>query len=646
MKCGDFMKDRFYTIGMAGHIDHGKTALTKALTNIETDRLKEEKERNISIELGYAPLKLNTEFEVSIIDVPGHERFIRQMIAGVTGIDMVLLIVAADEGIMPQTKEHIEVLSFLGIKRGLIVITKIDRVDEDFVELVKEDIKVHVEGTFLEQAPLAFVDSMSGKGIDELKNIIQIELVDIPGRGSYYQGAFRLPIDQVFTVHGQGTVVRGTAYEGTVREGDILEILPQGEKVRVRQMQVHHQAKKEAHAGQRVALNLGGLSKDMISRGDVLVSPNHFSRTDTIDISLQTVKTLKLSIKQRSLVKVHIGTAQVLGTVVFFDRNQLEEDEEILCQVRLNEPIVTKRGDHFILRRPTPPEIIGGGTVIDSFGKRYRFGEETVRMLVRKKEGTSSDRILDALKEHKLMSIKQLVQETNLIEETVVESIQVLLEQGGVIQFIEGYFMISEIYNEMTNIVQLDLQEYHLKFPMRIGKNKAEIIQSLKAYVPQKTAEIMIDQLIKEKKLERKEQFLTGVGFEPNYPEKWRNRIENLLKKLQGQGLNVDPWEELVSKEGIPKEMHDDLKFFLQSKGITYYLDGKYTIHSKVFEYNLHKLIDKTKGEFTLKEAKDVLTVSRKYVVPFLELLDHLAITERKGANRLWSINKRELKIL
>jgi selenocysteine-specific elongation factor len=640
------MKDRFYTIGMAGHIDHGKTALTKALTNIETDRLKEEKERNISIELGYAPLKINDELEVSIIDVPGHERFIRQMIAGVAGIDMVLLIVAADEGIMPQTKEHIEVLSFLGIKRGLIVITKIDRVDEEFIELVKEDIKIHVEGTFLEQAPLALVDSISGKGIDELKHEIQIVLEDIPGRSCYYQGPFRLPIDQVFTVHGQGTVVRGTAYEGTVREGDILEILPQGDKVRVRQMQVHHQAKKEAQAGQRVALNLGGLSKDMIHRGDVLVSSNQFLSTNIIDISLQTVNVLKLPIKQRSLVKVHIGTAQVVGTIVFFDRNQLEEKEEVLCQVRLNEPIVTKRGDHYILRRPTPSEIIGGGTVIDPYGKRYRFGEETVRLLARKKEGTPSERISDALKEHKFMSIKQLVEQTSLIEEVVIENIQVLLKQGDVIQFIEGQYMTSEIYNEITGIVQLDLQEYHLKFPMRIGKKKAEIIQSLKSYVPQKSAEVIIDQLIKEKKLERKEQFLTGVGFKPNYPGKWNNRIENLLKKLQGQGLDVDPWEELISKEGIPKEMHDDLKFFLQSKGITYFLDEKYTIHSKVFEYNLNKLIDQTKDEFTLKEAKDALTVSRKYLVPFLELLDHLAITERKGVNRLWSNDKGKMKIV
>jgi selenocysteine-specific elongation factor len=642
---GDFMKDRFYTIGMAGHIDHGKTALTKALTNIETDRLKEERERNISIELGYAPLKLNDEFEVSIIDVPGHERFIRQMIAGVAGIDMVLLIVAADEGIMPQTKEHIEVLSFLGITRGLIVITKIDRVDEDFIELVKEDIQLHVEGTFLEQAPLAFVDSISSKGIDELKNKIQMELEGIPGRSCYYQGPFRLPIDQVFTVHGQGTVVRGTAYEGTVREGDVLEILPQGEKVRVRQMQVHHQTKKEAHAGQRVALNLGRVSKDMIERGDVLVSTNHFTSTDTIDISLQTVKTLNFPLKQRSSVKLHIGTTQVLGTVVFFDRKQLGEDEEVLCQIRLNEPIVTKRGDHYILRRPSPPEILGGGTVIDPYGKRYKFGEETVRMLARKKEGTPRDRILDALQEHKFMSIKQLVKQTNLIEEIAVETIQLLEKERGVFQVIEGHYMISKIYDELVNIVQLELQEYHLKFPMRMGKNKAEIIQSLKAYVPHKFAEVLIDQLIIGKKLERREQFLTSVGFEPNYPEKWRNRIENLLVILHGQGLDVDLWEELVSKEGIPKELHDDLKFFLQSQGITYFLDEKYSIHCKVFEYNLNRLIKKTKDEFTLKEAKEVLAVSRKYLVPFLELLDDLGITKRKGTNRIWSSGRVDMKI-
>ncbi|WP_370621795.1 selenocysteine-specific translation elongation factor [Bacillus sp. JCM 19034] len=247
---------KHYTIGLAGHIDHGKTTLTKALTNIDTDRLKEEKERKISIELGYAPLQLSEDMEISIIDVPGHERFIRQMIAGVAGIDLVLLVVAADEGVMPQTREHLEILQLLNIKRGLVVVTKVDRIDEELREIVELDIRDSIEGTFLEEAPLHFVDSVAKDGIEELKATIKKELDAVPNRDD--SGAFRLPIDQVFTVHGQGTIVRGTVYEGNVQEGDMLELYPQQIPVRVRQLQVHRQERKQGRAGQRVAINLGG----------------------------------------------------------------------------------------------------------------------------------------------------------------------------------------------------------------------------------------------------------------------------------------------------------------------------------------------------------------------------------------------------
>ena len=396
---------------MAGHIDHGKTSLTKALTNVDTDRLKEEKERQISIELGFAPLYEDEEIQISVIDVPGHERFIRQMIAGVAGIDLVVLVVAGDEGVMPQTREHLDILGFLGIRNGIVAITKIDRVDEEFVDLVKDDIFEELQGTVFENSPFVLVDSLSMKGIDELKNLIVDTLKEQEMRD--VKGAFRLPIDQVFTVKGQGTVVRGTVYEGSVEEGQTLMIMPKGIEVRGRQLQVHHKPAKKAFAGQRVAINLSNVTKEDLERGDVVVSSEHFNVTRTIDVAIRVVEDLDYMVKQRMPIKCHIGTAEVMGRIVFFDRNDLkEENGEILCQLRLEHEIVTKRGDRFIIRRPSPQETIGGGWVIDPRGEKYRFGVQTIEELEKKKVGTPKERMIAALTEGKSLILSELIKRT------------------------------------------------------------------------------------------------------------------------------------------------------------------------------------------------------------------------------------------
>ncbi|WP_234946545.1 selenocysteine-specific translation elongation factor [Bacillus sp. m3-13] len=310
------MINKHYTIGMAGHIDHGKTTLTKALTGVDTDRLKEEKERQISIELGYAPLEMEDGSLLSIIDVPGHERFIRQMIAGVSGIDLVILVVAADEGVMPQTKEHLEIVKFLQIQKGIIAITKKDKVEEELLDLVQEEIMDELEGSVFHHAPVVFLDSTKNIGIENLKETIRGQLQNIQHKQE--TGDFRLPIDQVFTIKGQGTVVRGTILEGIVQTEDELQILPAGVPVKARQLQVHNKMVNKAKAGQRVAVNLPNISAEDITRGDVLVLSQTYETTDTIDVSLKFIKKLQYPIKQRSVVKVHIGTAEVMGKIIFF----------------------------------------------------------------------------------------------------------------------------------------------------------------------------------------------------------------------------------------------------------------------------------------------------------------------------------------
>lgn len=628
------MEKHYYTVGMAGHIDHGKTSLTKALTNVDTDRLKEEKERQISIELGFAPLDLGDNLVASVIDVPGHERFIRQMIAGVAGIDLVILVVAADEGVMPQTKEHLDILSFLGIKRGIVAVTKIDKVEADFVELVKEEVKEQLQGTVFADSPMILVDSLKGYGINELKEQIKEDLLETEERNA--NGAFRLPIDQVFTVKGQGTVVRGTVYEGTVLEGQSLLILPSRKETKARQLQVHHKPAERAVAGQRVAINLSNVTKEDLERGDVLVDKEHFVVTDTIDISLSFVNHLRLSIKQRTPIKLHLGTSEVMGKIVFFDRNEVTEDaDEVLCQLRLNEEIVTKRGDRFILRRATPVETIGGGWVVDPNGQKYKFGQATAEMLQKKKEGTPSQRIIDLLKEKKYLTKKDLLQQTSLKEEVLLE---IKESEPDLIEVLHGYSLLSE-QTALLNKAKDVLANFHEKYPMRMGMNKAELVSFLSHNIPKEWVGAAVDQATQKGDLRKQEQFISLADFEESYPTNWSKRIESLLQKLDSDLLNVKTWEEYGKDAGLPKEVIDELKHFLRQKGRIYFLDDKIAITKSTFEQSLHKLINQTGDSFDLKQAKDALDVSRKYLIPFVELLDQLGITKRQDQIRVWVRN-------
>ncbi|PLR78493.1 selenocysteine-specific translation elongation factor [Bacillus sp. V3-13] len=631
LKVGGILDKRYFTIGMAGHIDHGKTSLTKALTNIDTDRLKEEKERQISIELGFAPLYEDEEIQISVIDVPGHERFIRQMIAGVAGIDLVVLVVAADEGVMPQTEEHLDILGFLGIQSGIVAITKIDRVEQEFIELVKEDIFEELAGTVFEDAPYVLVDSLSGKGIEDLKNLIidtlkKQEMRDI-------RGAFRLPIDQVFIVKGQGTVVRGTVYEGTVEEGQPLKILPKSVDVRARQLQVHHQPAKKAFAGQRAAINLSGVAKEDIERGDVLVSSEHFIVTRTIDVAIRVVEDLEYIVKQRMPIKCHIGTAEVMGRIVFFDRNEIkEENGEILCQLRLDEEIVTKRNDRFIIRRPSPQETIGGGWVIDPRGEKYRFGNHTIEELEKKKAGSPKDRIIAALAESKALPVFELIKRTALDEGTL----DAQLSDEEFLLFNGKDYTLQTIVNQLEEEVYDRLNDFHQAQPMKAGLNKAELLQTIEKSTPKQLAEYVIEQGIASGVFGRREQFVCLAGFYPHVPKNWQKRTENLLEELKKDGLKVRYFHEYVSNAGIPEHLFGDLKRLLENEGLIVPLDDQYYWHGDHFHHAVEKLKQNTGASFEVGDAKEILDLSRKYMIPFLERLDAARLTKRDENRRIW----------
>nr|WP_272479967.1 selenocysteine-specific translation elongation factor [Aquibacillus koreensis] len=625
------LKEKYFTVGMAGHIDHGKTTLTKALTNIDTDRLMEEKARGISIELGYAPIKTEKNIHVSIVDVPGHERFIRQMIAGVAGIDLVMMVIAADEGVMPQTKEHLEILSFLGIKQAIIVITKIDQVDDEMLDIVTLDITETLESSPFHEAQMFFVDSVSGKGLSELKQAIfeKLEQMDFRDR----HGSFRMPIDQVFTVQGQGTIVRGTVYEGSVHKASSLVVLPLEKKVRARNIQVHHQDVEVAHAGQRTAINLGGANREDIERGDVLVSSDHFLVTDTIDVSIRFVDDLQFPVKQRAPVKMHVGTSEVMGKLVFFDRNVVQENVgEVLCQVRLEKEIVVRRGDRFILRRPTPVETIGGGWVIDPKGDTYRFGEKTVEMLQKKKEGSPKDLVTDALKDHFLLSVDELVQATSLD----IDEVKQILKEDAIIPLPKGKYTLKLLVDRLGETILDQIVSYHEAYPMRLGMNKAEMIQSLDGSYPKIMMEYTIETFIEEERLKKVNQFIAKADFQPHLPKKWEKRMEEVIEDLHNDGLTVQKWEEYVNNSTISSQQGDELEVFLLQTNQAYRLTEDLIIHKTALEDAIKRLKENTEDSFSLNDAKEVWNISRKYLIPILELLDELGITKRHDSERYW----------
>jgi selenocysteine-specific elongation factor len=625
------LEKRFFTIGMAGHIDHGKTSLTKALTNVDTDRLKEEKERQISIELGFAPLYEDQEIQISVIDVPGHERFIRQMIAGVAGIDLVVLVVAADEGVMPQTREHLDILKFLGIKTGLVAISKIDRVDAEFIELVKDDILEELTGTVFEDAPVVFVDSLSNKGIDEIKDLIINTLKGQEMRDA--KGAFRLPIDQVFTVKGQGTVVRGTVYEGTVEEGQTLKIMPEGLEVRARQIQVHHKSAQKAYAGQRAAINLSGVSKEALDRGNVLVSSEQFIVTKTVDVTIRVVEDLEHLVKQRMPIKLHIGTAEVMGRIVFFDRNEIkEENGEILCQLRLEEEILTKRGDRFILRRPSPQETIGGGWVIDPRGNKYRFGNQTIEELEKKKVGAPKERITAALIEAKSLPVNELIKRTSLDEATLIEH----LATPEFVLYNGKEYTLQPIINEIEEDIFDRLQDFHHLNSMKSGINKAELLQTMQNRFPKSLLDFVVENGIEKQFFNRRGQFVSLASFVPHVPKNWAKRTENMLEEMKNDGMKVCYLKDYFSAAGIPENLEGDLKRFLEEQQLIVQLDEQFAYNGDVFKEAVDKLRSQTGAEFEVGDAKEVLDLSRKYMIPFLERLDANGLTKRVENKRMW----------
>ncbi|MEC9488097.1 MAG: selenocysteine-specific translation elongation factor, partial [Halanaerobium sp.] len=469
------MKNVSVIIGTAGHVDHGKTTLIKALTGTDTDRLREEKERQLSIDLGFAPFELPGGRIAGVVDVPGHEKFMRNMLAGISGIDLVLLVVDAQEGIMPQTMEHLDVLKILGVREGIIVVTKIDLVEEEWLELMCEEIGDQLLGHPLADAPIIPVSAVTGQGIDEL-----IELIDeLVGRVEDHSvdEPFRLPVDRSFHLTGFGTVITGTLLRGEITKDSKVQLLPQRREVRVRQLQVHGQEVERAQAGQRVALNLSNITPDEIPRGTEVVEPGYYQATRLLDVRLKLLEDFDRVLENRTRVHLHIGTNVVLARVLLLDRDELLPGQEAFAQLKLEEEVVAHFQDRFIIRFYSPVYTIGGGRVLEPEPQPHRrFQEDVLVELELLASGRPEDLVVQQLFKWGMLKPAEISRHTGY-SPGKIEEMAGQLEEAGKILKLGQYYLHPQVGRKWSDKLLSFLEEYHEKYPLRSGVSKAELQQ-------------------------------------------------------------------------------------------------------------------------------------------------------------------------
>ena len=622
-------------IGTAGHVDHGKTLLVKALTGIDTDRLVEEKKRGITIELGFAHLDFDDGTQAGIVDVPGHEKFIKNMLAGAGGIDLAMLVVAADEGFMPQTVEHLGILSLLGIQDGLVVITKCDMADPEWVEMVKEDVRTHVEGTFLEGKPVFTVSAYTGRGISELRQALK-ELVQKAAEKNM-RTPFRLPIDRVFSVDGFGTVVTGTLIEGSVSNGDMAEILPGGVQARVRNLQVHDRDVETAYAGQRVAINLAGVKKADLGRGDVIARPGSVRTSLMLDARLQNLKNSQRTILSGSQVHLYHGSAVRLCKVVLLDRDALQPGESCYAQLRLTEEIAAKRGDRFVIRFYSPLETIGGGVVLDDLPRRHKRGDQAVlEALAIRESGSGDDQLVQLVAEHghSLPTLEKLAAPQNLDREELGRSLEELTSAGKVLQPLPGRYLAASVFDAIWDSCRGLLEQYHRQNPLHAGMKVAELRQKLLKNTDQAVADAILAALAREGKIKAVADRYALADFAVHLTKRQSAIREKRLQTYRKAGLEVPGLDEVIAS--FPPAEQGDCRQVVESLvsgGGLVMLTPQLCLHSQVYA----QVCDKTRDfmaehqELTLAEFRDLLGTSRKYALAVLEYYDKNKILKKDG---------------
>lgn len=626
-------------IGTAGHVDHGKTVLIKALTGVDTDRLQEEKERGISIDLGFAPFRLPSGRLAGVVDVPGHERFIHNMLAGAAGMDLVMLVVDASEGVMPQTREHLDILQLLGIRKGIVVITKIDLVEEDWRELVQEEVRAELKGTFLEEAPIVAVSAIKGEGLEELKIMIDEMTAVLEPRNS--SGPLRLPVDRSFVIAGFGTVITGTLVQGSVKVGETVAIVPPGLEARVRNIQVHDDDVREAKAGARVALNLSGLEKDEVQRGSVISSPGYYRQTALIDVAVELLAKAPRRVKNLDPVHFFLGTARVVAKLLLLDSEELRPGESALVQCRLDRPLVAERGDPFVIRSYSPMTTIGGGIVLDPYPVRHRrFRSEVIERLQELKQaptaGGDSAFVRRKLEELLAADITRLAKETRL-DSAKVEAILEELAAGNLVQKMGNSYLVVKILTEYEEKMLSELQNYHNKYPLSPGISRAQLKGFLPTAFSQKDYDALLESLQSREKVSIKSDLVTLYGFKPEPLEKDKKLLDSLEGLYRSGRLQPPSVKEALEKAGAPPARKDELYSYLQNNEVLVKVSEELYFSKDAYEEALGLLRRHfaENEKLTLAQFRDITGSSRKFVQALLEHFDQAKLTRRVEDHRV-----------
>ena len=627
-------------LGTAGHIDHGKTTLIKALTGVDCDRLKEEKERGITIELGFTSLTLPGGQEISIVDVPGHEKFVRHMVAGATGIDLVALVIAADEGIMPQTREHLDICRLLRVKKGLVALTKMDLVEKDWLDLVKEETRDFVKGTFLEGAAILPLSSLTGEGIPALLAEIERLAREVEERSA--EGLLRLPIDRVFTMKGFGTVVTGTIVSGKVSVGDTLEVLPKSLEAKVRGIQTHGKPVESATAGLRTGINLQGLEKAVIDRGDVLVQSQTLKPTLLVDGIFQLLPGAPKPLKNRTRVRLHVGTVEALGRVVLLDREEVLSGEEAYLQIRVEEPIVALPGDRFVLRSYSPVFTIGGGEILDAFPlRRKRLTAEAREELTILERGSPEEKLAWRLFNAGPagLSLAEMLMRSNLPPSKLKAVVGSLTSSGRILLYDpeRQRYIHSGVAADLKRFAVEFLQEFHRQNPLQAGAGKEELKSKLPPQADLRLFNYLLSALISEKKIAAEKETLRLAAHKISLKEEEKELHQKMAALYRRGGLQpptvkevaaelrvseneLKPVLQLLTKEGTLVKVKEDLYFprpaleNLEQKTAAFLQEHK---------------------ELTPVQFKEISQVSRKFAIPLLEYFDGKKLTMRVGDKRV-----------
>ncbi|HMK43650.1 MAG TPA: selenocysteine-specific translation elongation factor [Dissulfurispiraceae bacterium] len=615
-------------LGTAGHIDHGKSSLVKALTGIDPDRLKEEKERGITIDLGFGNLSYPDGVTVGIVDVPGHERLIKNMLAGAGGIDILMMVIAADEGIMPQSREHLAICEMLKIKSGFIALTKADLVDPDWIELVSDEIRAFVAGTFLEGADIVPVSAKSGSNIDLLKVKIHEKAMSVQPKLT--KGIFRLPIDRVFTLKGFGTVVTGTALSGTITLDSAVEILPSRIESKVRGLQTHGAAVESAFAGQRIGINLQGVDRDLLNRGDVVVPPGRFVPTAALDAKLDLLKDSPV-IKSRSRVHFYCGTAETVARVILYDREELSAGESCFCQFRLEHPLVALSGDRYIIRRFSPLETIGGGGILDPHPIR-RKRKAGIEDLVVFERGLLRD-MIEMLIKRSGFSGCTIPQIEGWVQGNVPDlqsATDQLIGKGIVVKAQDALFHKESVARFRESLLGF-VAAFHRENPLKQGVTKEELKAKMRGALKGEDRPFLLVPLIPDIVVDR--DMLRLASFSVSLTQSDEALRSKIIAALDKDAFQPPSRAELAQQLRVDeKELGDLLKLMVKEGQLVRINDSLFitvAVHGQMIERI--RTFAAAKKEMTVAEFRDILETSRKYALPLLEYLDSNRITLRVG---------------